>query len=159
MASVKRRRLMGIEDVLEANVQTSSMITVIKSLALLLLGVSMAQYNCQPTPVAVKVPNDSVWPNFVNLSRCMGGCYVVNDAHECTVKSKRNFILKVFDLTIFDYAYIPMTDHTSCDCTCRTKPGHCNNVTQFDLRSCSCQCIDRSHTCDPKTKVGTNGIK
>ncbi|XP_068733065.1 uncharacterized protein [Montipora capricornis] len=114
----------------------------------------LLQAKCEPRAIPVKIPKSpgtTIFPDYVMLDRCVGGCPYTQDITHCAVTHQDKINVLVSKVTPLWTKLEPvvMYRHTGCACDCIEKPSACDYAKQWwDVSSCSCKCIaQNSHHC------------
>lgn len=117
--------------------------------------ITLEMKHCLPYPSIVKVEEQGVWgefywPSFVELHRCVGGCYVSPRFEQCKVTQQENVVLKVRNIDSNVEHTISIANHTACDCACVRKV--CNERQWYNEKHCRCECLGNGGDCKKDNK-------
>lgn len=113
--------------------------------------------NCEPRPALIELPRvfgTTLFPSFVILHRCGGGCSL-EDAQHCAVVAQDAINVVILEIIHKQASPLGMTfyNHTQCGCDCIHTASDCDPQKQtWNPHHCECVCIGNELQCDSATQ-------
>ena len=103
---------------------------------------------CMVRPTIIDVnPNElKYYPSMISLNKCAGNWNALS-LKICFLKVLKGINVKAFNMIANKYEAKPMTEHISCDCTCKFNSTTCNSKQKWNNKTCQCECKNY-HGCE-----------